>query len=102
MKFVINGTEYDLDSINRLTLWDTIELEKQCGITLDGLSARAAAMQDNGAVDTEIVGIMVWLSRRKAGEPLTLAQACDFMLSDFQMVPDEGDPEPEPLDPPTA
>jgi hypothetical protein len=103
MKFVINAKEYDLDSINRLTLWDTLEMEKQSGLTLDALSERGTAMQEPGAgVDMLVVAVLVWMSRRKAGEILTLEQACDFELTDFEIIADEEPEETSAADPQTA
>jgi len=96
VKIIISGHEYSMATISKLTLWDTIELEKQTGLTVDDFSKRMevmAAAQEDPTIpaDMFVIGILVWLTRRKAGENLTLEQACDFPLDDMQVIEDETD-----------
>lgn len=99
MKFIISGTEYGTASLSKLTLWDTIELQKQTGMNMDAFGARIEAMEQAGEPDMEVIGILVWLARRRAGEALTLEAACDFPLDELETILEDGD---EPVDPQVA
>lgn len=105
MKVILGGTEYDLESVGRLTLWDGMELKKQTGITLNEFMERASKFTGEESpteYDDEtllMVGIMVWMARRRAGENLTLEQACDFPINELEIRPDEP-PDPQPAIPP--
>lgn len=103
MKIIIAGHEYSMATVGKLTLWDVIEMEKQTGLTLDDFSARMQEMGDVAAKggddvkpDYFAVGVLIWLTRRKAGESLTLEQALDFPLDELEMVEEPGDVEASP------
>lgn len=103
MRIVISGTEYSMSSLNKLTLWDTLELERQTGMTLDAFSERVQVMETSGTTDLEVVCAIVWMARRKAGEKLTFEQACDFPLDELEMLPDpEDEAAAAAADPPAA
>jgi hypothetical protein len=115
MKLRIEGKDYDVAEIGRLSLLDLLELKKQTGMDVDRLQevfAEAQQRQDEAPDDEEgamsilgtedgliAFGALIWLSRRKAGErSLTFEQACDFPLEELQFVDDEPG-EVEPPDP---
>lgn len=111
MKLVIQGTEYPLGNINEATLDDLMALRKQTGLGVKGLRQRLDAMssiEDSEDVldDPEsllAIGALVWLARRKAGESLSLEQACDFPLAELEFIDDEpqqadGDVDPKSVD----
>lgn len=114
MRIRIEGTEYDVAEIGRLSLLDLLELKKQTGMDVDRLQAVFAEAQP--AEDTEddespqdphnilntedgliAFGALIWLSRRKAGErTLTFEQACDFPLDALEFIDDGEDADPSP------
>lgn len=110
MKVIIQGHEYDFDSLGTMTLFDSLELQKQTGMSVQEfadrgqLLAAAAAEAEAAEVQLEpdgdmllLLAIMIWLVRRRAGERLTLEQATDFPMSDLQIIPDEASPADPPV-----
>lgn len=108
MKIKIEGVEYDVAELGRLSLLDLLELKKQTGMDVDQLQSIFAEAQPEGddkepenILNTEeglvAFGALIWLSRRKAGErSLTFEQACDFPLESLEFIEDETDTAPDP------
>lgn len=110
MKIEIAGTEYPVDALGRLSLFDLLELKKQTGMNIDQMQAALTAGAENpddqassllgSAEGLTALGALIWLTRRKAGESLTFEQACDFPLDEMSFIDEPGDePETEPADP---
>lgn len=108
MKLIIGTTEYPLSNINEASLDDLMQLRKQTGLGVKGLRNQLQSMGDLDEDDLLddpdsllAVAALVWLARRKAGESLTLEQACAFPLSElrFASEPDDevvgGDADPK-------
>jgi len=103
MKIRISGSDYDPALLSKLSLFDLLELKKQTGLTVDDLQDNLAAAgegDDDGgksllASEAGLlsVGALIWLARRKAGERLTLEEACDFPLEELSFVEEPGDVE---------
>lgn len=119
MHFVIDGTEYDVANLERVTARDALELTRQTGVGLQSLVQRLGELgrlayaddgrvivmppetstpgDPNAVVDSErhlsALLAFLWLSRRLGGErSLTFDQACDFAFTALQVVSDD---EPE-------
>lgn len=105
MKLKIQGTEYSVDGLSRIGLFDILELKRQTGMTVDELQDRLTVVVSDadGDADQTAAGLLgdesgilalaalIWLTRRKAGESLTLEQACDFPLEELEIVAEDGD-----------
>lgn len=97
MKLIISGVEYPLENINEASLDDLMQLRKQTGLGIKGLREQLATFSDGDDPESVLddpdkllaLGALVWLARRKAGEKLTLEQACAFPLSEMEMLDDE-------------
>lgn len=97
MKIIIEGTTYPL---LEATLADFLALKAATGLTrvdledlhlqVRGLSERERNRSDDALL---LAGITVWFARRRAGENLTLEQACDVPMSAVEFVREPGDPE---------
>ena len=113
MKIKIEGVEYDVAELGRLSLLDLLELKKQTGMDVDQLQSIFAEAQPEDEEEDEdgkepenilntedgliAFGALIWLSRRKAGErSLTFEQACDFPLESLEFIEDETDTAPDP------
>ncbi len=101
MKIRIQGVEYDVAEIGRLSLLDLMELKKQTGLSVEDMTVPLAEGGESIIATNDGVmalGALIWLTRRKAGETdLTFEQACDFPLDELEFVDDE--PEVEQVDP---
>ena len=112
MRFIINGTEYEAASLERITARDALELTRQAGIGVQSLAGRLSEMGDlgNGALDSEehlrALLAFLWLSRRLNGErALSFDDACDFPIGSLEIVADddeEAEPEPDPTSSPAS
>lgn len=98
MKIVISGKEYPVATQNDATLADFVALKDATGLTrkdLRELGERVSKMTEAEAEDSEdamlATGVTVWLTRRRAGEHLTLEEACDFPLAQLQFIVEPGD-----------
>jgi hypothetical protein len=99
MKLVIGATEYPLGNINEATLDDLMMLRKQTGLGMKGLREKLQLLDKFDDPEDILddpdallaMGALVWLARRKAGEVLTLEQACDFPLHEMQFVEEPDD-----------
>ena len=96
MKIVISGTEYP--GIRSLTLSDLIALEREAGIPqaeVFDLEEKIKGKSPGEIMRTSAgllyVGIVVWATRRRAGERLSLEQACDVELSELTFLLEPGD-----------
>jgi len=92
MKIKIQGVEYDVAEVGRLSLLDLLELKKQTGLNVEDMTTPLAEGGDSIIATNEGVmalGALIWLTRRKAGErELTFEQACDFPLDELEFVDD--------------
>jgi hypothetical protein len=102
----INGKRYQRIEANSATLADYIALKRQTGLGLADLQAVLAQFEDLDDADIESLaasrpdlvddmllatGVSVWLTRRHAGEDLTLEQACAVRMEDIRSIPEPGD-----------
>lgn len=102
----IDGKRYPLVGAGEATLADLIALRRQTGLgvgelqaltegfaDLEGDELQAALEANPSATDDMLIamGITVWLSRRRAGEDLTLDEACAFPLDKIRHVAEPGD-----------
>ena len=103
MKIKIQGTEYDVATLNKLSLFDLLELKKQTGLSVDDLQQTLADSDGASLMGSGdgllVVGSLIWLTRRKAGEALTFEQACDFPLDALEFIEEESDQPAAPPDP---
>ena len=101
MKISIQGTLYDVAEVGRLSLLDLMELKKQTGLDVDGMTGPLAEGGESIIATNEGVmalGALIWLTRRKAGErDLTFEQACDFPLDELEYVDEPEVVEADPL-----
>lgn len=102
MKIVIQGTTYPLVEA---TLADHLALKAATGLSradLEDLHARVRALDERERNRSDeallLAGITVWFARRRAGEQLTLEQACDVPMSEVEFVREPGDPDDSELD----
>lgn len=92
MKIKIQGTEYDVAEVGRLSLLDLMELKKQTGMDVEDMTTPLAEGENIIATNEGVMalGALIWLTRRKAGErELTFEQACDFPLDELEFVDEE-------------
>jgi len=103
MKMKIEGIEYPVASLGKLSLFDLLELKKQTGMDVEQMQdALSHVDQGGGGVgllssgDGLIaLGALIWLTRRKSGDTdLTFEAACDFPLDQLEFVEEEGDEAP--------
>ncbi len=133
MKFVIGENEYPARPLDQMTGGLIAELKRETGMGLRGLTLRLEEWErlgfddDGNAVvlpeddpridpfqatfDSEphwtAVMAWLWVSRRIAGERVSFAEACDFVITDFHMAADaddveEAEPEADPTSPPAS
>jgi hypothetical protein len=102
VKIIIQGTTYPL---LEATLADHLALKAATGLSRADLEdihqrVRALSEYDRNRSDEALLlaGITVWFARRRAGENLTLEQACDVPMSEVEFVREPGDPEDVDLD----
>jgi len=101
MKIKIGDAEYDAAEIGRLSLYDLIELKKQTGLEVDDITGPLEDMKDDQSLLATGSGVialagLIWLTRRKAGETLTLEEATDFPLEELEFIDDEPEAEADP------
>lgn len=130
MKFIIEGTEYPVATIDRVTGALALELTRQTRFGVKTLAQRLEESDrlgygDDGVVvvlpegDQRIVGsslitesephframlAFIWLARWVAGEHLSFDEAVDFPLDTLEVVieaDEAGDDEPDPTSPAT-
>jgi hypothetical protein len=106
MKIKIQGTEYEMASIGKATLFDVMEIKKQTGMTIGEVEEHLTGVANSGDDETNgaallsnpealvALGALIWLTRRRAGEVLTLEQACDFPLDEMEFITEDGDETP--------
>lgn len=114
--FVIRGKRYPVSNVFDLDLNDLRNLKRETGVTIGEFRQLAGALYGRSIQDILMdesalmaMSIVIWASRRRAGEIVTLEQACDFSLvsSDFSVIHDadddvDGEPTEEPEDPRSA
>lgn len=101
MRFRIEGKEYPSISTEEATLAELLAIKRDTGLTrgdLNDLQKRVAEMTEEEADESDdallVMGIGVWLSRRRAGETgLSLEDACNFPLSALEVILEPGDEE---------
>lgn len=113
MPFIIDGKTYaSIDDSNAkgLTMAEQMMIEAEFKQPIEklfeglDLSAKAVkslseAKQDELAVrQRQAMFISIWISRRRAGEKLSFAEAIDIELDKFQIV-DDTDPKDETIPP---
>lgn len=106
MLLEIDGKRYPLITAEEATLADLLAIRRQTGTGVgelqellerfDGLTPKeieAMAEEDADVIDDSLLayGISVWLSRRHAGEDLTLEQACAVPLDAIRQIAEPGD-----------
>lgn len=93
MKVRIEDRIYDMAGLDSAHLSDLIALKRETGLGVVAIQEGLAGLGADNLTDDALValGCIVWLTRRRAGERLTLEQACEFSLSDLEFMPDESD-----------
>jgi len=105
MKFKLRGQIYEASTIDRLTLGDLIRLEKETTdmgrpmkwSELRGILERVQAEFDlDPEYDLEgddqfpwFLGMMIWSSRRNAGEAIPFGDAVDIPLGEIEVIADK-------------
>lgn len=111
MRFTLGGREYDVASVQDVTLRDTLVLEAQMRelgreMTWPDLTTmilKLSKIKDDKARAAHpdamwSLAVTIWASRRAAGEDVTIAQAADFRMSDLQWVDEKPEPEADPTE----
>lgn len=103
MKVRIGERSYDLAGLDHAHLSDLIALKRETGLGVVAIQEGLAGLGSDVLTDDGLValGALVWLTRRRAGERLTLEQACDFPLDDLEFISEPDDPEVVELPDPT-
>ena len=119
MRFMIGTTTYSAADLDRLALKDILLLEQQTAdlghalkwatverwtTELDALAkiavdkskpkaAREAAMAERNDHPGHlwVMALVIWASRRLAGEPITFVEAVDFPIGDLTFLPEPED-----------
>jgi len=103
MLLEIEGKRYPMVTASEATLADLIAIKRQTGISVgelqecadlfDGLDEKDAEKVAEKYPDEALVvfGVSVWLSRRAAGEHLTLEEACAVPLDKIRQIAEPGD-----------
>lgn len=98
MKIKIGETTYDGKTLDRLTLAEILRLEQeteQFGRAMKWSQLRALADATEGMTAEEfeetddapwLIGMIVWVSRLRAGENISFADAIDFPLGDLELI----------------
>jgi hypothetical protein len=106
MLLEIEGKRYPMISADEATLADLIAIKRQTGIGVgelqeiaalfEGLEGEAAEKAAEEHPDEALVmfGVAVWLSRRAAGESLTLDEACAVPMDKIRQIAEPGDKAP--------
>lgn len=106
MLLEIEGKRYPMVSADEATLADLIAVKRQTGISVselqeiadifEGLDGKAAekAAEDHPDEALVMFGVAVWLSRRAAGESLTLDEACAVPMDKIRQIAEPGDKAP--------
>jgi hypothetical protein len=98
MKIILEGKEYDAANLAKVTLLDALELKKQAGMSLadieEGMKTAddVSILEDEAALKALIA--FIWLTRRRAGESITFAEAANVPMADISFVDDEAPEEP--------
>lgn len=102
MKIKIQTTEYEMASIGKATLFDIMEIKKATGLTIAEVEQHLTEIGSSNEEESAdallnnpealvALGALIWLTRRRAGERLTLEEACDFPLDELEFINEEGD-----------
>jgi hypothetical protein len=106
MLLEIEGKRYPMVSAGEATLADLIAIKRQTGFSVgelqemadlfEGLDEKEAEAAADAHPDEALVmfGIAVWLSRRSAGESLTLEEACALPMDKIRQIAEPGDKAP--------
>lgn len=118
--FVLDGKQYDVATVTSVKLSDTLDFDayarRRGWLVEDGqpltwqrvlqlidsvtsTPAAAVAAQAGWAL---LVSVIVWASRRKAGDPVTLDDFGDFSLDDVEWMHDETPQDKPPAGPRVA
>lgn len=120
MKIRIGEVEYPVKTPDDLSLFDLIQLEQQTtavGRTLtmpvlvemdhsieqavaaaSGAAAKRAA-RENHPDAPWMLAVTIWASRRAAGDAVSFTEAISFPLRELALVPEDGDPPADAVDP---
>lgn len=99
MKIVISGVEYGLeDSIHKASLGDLLQLKTKLNVSAKSISAtfkkfngaHVMDLLDDADVLRDLQGV-IFLSRRKAGETLTVDEAGQVSFTDVTFVSEDDD-----------
>lgn len=105
MKFILEGRTYEAAAIDRLTLGDLIRLERETAdmgrpMKWSELRAIIEHFEEEFTLDKDFdieaddqfpwfLGMMIWATRRNAGEPVTFGEATEIRLGDIEVLEDE-------------
>jgi hypothetical protein len=94
VRLVAGDRGWELGSIADVPLWGMIRIEREIGLTEDGLEKLFAPLEDAAKVGGEItltdgmvfaVGVVIWMARMCAGERIGFEDACDFPLRSIRV-----------------
>lgn len=109
MKIHIGDKTYSTMGEGSASLSDLLRLQKDTGLTRKDLRLmreRVAALPQDEIEESEdaliLTAVTVWLARRKAGEQLTMEEACDFPLGENTFEAEDSDEEAAAADPTQA
>jgi hypothetical protein len=115
VKLMIDGREYPTVTHENASLLHLFELKQQTrDFTEDGKGLGMAALEEIGrqATAAQAAGetpddvdlwsaVVVFLSRRSAGDKVTFLEAIDIPVASLQSIPEPGDEAPSEVDPTT-
>lgn len=87
MKIVVGDQTYEHDPA-RFMSSEARAVKRAIGMNPDEFN------KGLGEDDPDAVAALVWILRRRAGEPDLAFDDCDFNLSELKFLPDEPDPTP--------
>lgn len=104
MKIKIGEHTYDVTEMGKMSLYDLIALKQQTGLDVDDITGPLEQAKEDESMLSTGAGVialagLIWLTRRKAGETLTLEQATDFPLDELEFIDDDDEPAEETVDP---
>lgn len=103
MLLEIDGKRYPMVGAGEATLADLIAIKRQTNVGVGELQELAELFEGAEGDEADAIaeqhpdeallmfGIAVWLSRRAAGESLTLDEACSMPLDKIRQIAEPGD-----------
>ena len=108
MKFRIEDREYDAQAaVENMSLQTLVDLKRSSGIGIKTLVESVKEFKKfkspldllDSLEALDAFRILIWLSRRNAGEDLTMEEANSFPLNKFALIVDDAPAETVPDDP---